>query len=408
MSKAFDKININRLIDSCKRIGIPQEALNFIKFLHQDRKAKTITAYGLTDPISLYSGIEQGETFSPLLWKIYYDPILSYINDKHKSKFLKIKSNSPLDLIFSNKSQSITIPPLAFMDDTVWHCESKENLQEILQDVSELYQLNNIQVNPLKSDLLHISKSKTSQTNTTPNHFLLFKNQQILPHKLDETIRYLGIFLDGNVSSKHIINIITNKINQFTHLIKFKKLLLIHISRLFNTILLPAIEYILQICSLPQKKINQLSSTLTKNTKHILHLSTNTNNDILTNPQLLNIPTLNKLLLLTNSSNINRCLNSNNLLTQITISRIKEWLTKTWQPALTKRAILANQRKTLNFTIINQLIPLYKNNISINNLPSNNSLNCIPINQLNSIYNFLPNLNSMITLSLRNNQILFL
>ena len=85
MSKAFDKININRLIDSCKRIGIPQEALNFIKFLHQDRKVKTITAYGLTDPISLYSGIEQGETFSPLLWKIYYDPILSYINNKYKS-----------------------------------------------------------------------------------------------------------------------------------------------------------------------------------------------------------------------------------------------------------------------------------------------------------------------------------
>ena len=67
MSKAFDKININHLIDSCKRIGIPQEALNFIKFLHQDRKAKTITAYGLTDPISLYLGIEQGETFSLLL-----------------------------------------------------------------------------------------------------------------------------------------------------------------------------------------------------------------------------------------------------------------------------------------------------------------------------------------------------
>ena len=176
MSKAFDKININHLIDSCKRIGIPQEALNFIKFLHQDRKAKTITAYGLTDPISLYSGIEQGETFSPLLWKIYYDSILSYINNKHKSKFLKIKSNSPLDLIFSNKPQSITISPLTFMDDTVWHCESRENLQEILQDISELYQLNNIQVNLLKSDLLHISKSKTSQINTTPNYILLFKN----------------------------------------------------------------------------------------------------------------------------------------------------------------------------------------------------------------------------------------
>jgi len=139
MSKAFDKINIYCLIDACKRIGIPQNALNFIKFLHQDRKARAITAYGLTDSIPLYSGIEQGETFSPLLWKIYYDPILCYINTKHKSKFLKIKSNSPLDLIFPNKSLPITIPPLAFMDDTVWHCESRENLQEILQDISDLY-----------------------------------------------------------------------------------------------------------------------------------------------------------------------------------------------------------------------------------------------------------------------------
>ncbi len=183
MSKAFDKININCLINSCKRIGIPQEALNFIKFLHQDRKAKTITAYGLTDPISLYSGIEQEETFSPLLWKIYYDPILSYINNKHKSKFLKIKSNSPLDLIFSNKPQSITIPPLAFIDDTVWHCESKENLQEILQDVSELYQLNNIQVNPLKSDLLHISlilsNSKNSSLYTYQDYLIQSSHQQL-------------------------------------------------------------------------------------------------------------------------------------------------------------------------------------------------------------------------------------
>ena len=218
----------------------------------------------------------------------------------------------------------------------------------------------------------------------------------------------MDIFLNRNSLSKPTINIITNKINQFTHLIKFKNPLPIHISRLFNTILSPAIEYLLQICSLPQKKINQLSSTLTKNTKHILHLSTNTNNDILTNPQLLNIPTLNKLLLLTNSSNINRYLNSNKLLTQITLSHIKEWLIKIWQLTLTKKTILSNQRKTLNFTIINQLILLYKNDISLNNLSFDDLQNLNQIHQLNSIYNFLPNLNSMMTLSLRNNQILFL
>src|SRR6185295_13331619 len=118
MSKAFDKINIKRLLDACKCIGISQPGLNFIEFLHQDRKAKAITAYGLTDPITLYSGIEQEETYSPLLWKIYYDPILSYINSKYNSKLLKISSQSPLEIVFTTPQTYTTIPPLAFMDDT--------------------------------------------------------------------------------------------------------------------------------------------------------------------------------------------------------------------------------------------------------------------------------------------------
>jgi exonuclease III len=67
MSKAFDKINIKRLQDTCKRIGIPQLAINFITNLHSDRQARVITVNGLTNPITLHSGIEQGETYSPLL-----------------------------------------------------------------------------------------------------------------------------------------------------------------------------------------------------------------------------------------------------------------------------------------------------------------------------------------------------
>src|SRR2546428_10694366 len=109
MSKAFDKININRLIESCKRIEIPQLATNFIFNLHNDHKAQIITSYGLTEPIPLYSGIEQGETYSPLLWKIYYDPILSYINNKYYKSFLKIQLSSQIEQISNKISTAITI-----------------------------------------------------------------------------------------------------------------------------------------------------------------------------------------------------------------------------------------------------------------------------------------------------------
>ena len=83
MSKAFDKINISWLQDTCKVIGIPPTGINLITELHTSRLAKVITAHRLTSPIHINSGIEQEETYSPLLWKIYYDPILVFIYDKY-------------------------------------------------------------------------------------------------------------------------------------------------------------------------------------------------------------------------------------------------------------------------------------------------------------------------------------
>ena len=67
MSKAFDKINISCLQDTCKRIGIPIKGIQLITELHTNRQARIITAHGLTSPVHIKSGIEQGETYSPLL-----------------------------------------------------------------------------------------------------------------------------------------------------------------------------------------------------------------------------------------------------------------------------------------------------------------------------------------------------
>jgi hypothetical protein len=117
------------------------------------------------------------------------------------------------------------------MDDTVWHCKSKNDLQNILDDISELYQLNNIQVNPSKSDLIHIFSNKKALQNNTSNILPLnFNNQPITPRKSNETIRYLGIFLDGKSSTKPSFDKILSKIFQFTHIIQYKKLLPIQIS----------------------------------------------------------------------------------------------------------------------------------------------------------------------------------
>jgi len=178
MSKAFDKINISRLQDTCKRIGIPIKGIQLITELHTNRQARIITAHGLTSPVHIKSGIEQGETYSPLLWKIYYDPILTYIHNKYKNHLLKITSSSPLEIVSNIPPSSITIPPMAFMDDTVWHSKNPETLQCILNDTQQLYNLNNIEINAAKSDLLYISQNKNKLNNTIP---MLYYNNQIIP-----------------------------------------------------------------------------------------------------------------------------------------------------------------------------------------------------------------------------------
>src|SRR5438876_8083396 len=119
MSKAFDKINISRLQETCKKIGIPTKGINFITELHTSRLAKIITEHGLTASVQLNSGIEQEETYSPLLWKIYYDPILIFISQKYQNYLLKISTQSPIDFISNTTLIPITIPSLAYIDNTV-------------------------------------------------------------------------------------------------------------------------------------------------------------------------------------------------------------------------------------------------------------------------------------------------
>ena len=405
MSKAFDKINIKRLQEACQRIGIPSSSINLITELHTSRLAKIITAHGLTPPVSIKSGIEQGETYSPLLWKIYYDPILTYISQKYNNNFLKISSSSPLDIISNLSPTSITIPPLAYMDDTVWHSENPEILQKIINDASSLYKLNNIEINLSKSDLLHIS----SKTSKFPNHSLSLDNQTITPRKSTDIIRYLGIYYDSTGSPKPTLDTIYNKIENFLSLIKYKKLLPSQISSLFNLVLQPSLEYLLQITPIHKNIQTKLSRLLSIQTKKMLSLAKNTNNISLTNPLTFNLPTLNNIIQKVSISNIERTFNTSPLLSNIGSARIKSWLSKIWSPKLTKETLLLHHRKIKNYTLLFHLTQLAKNNITISLSSQITTYPSFITENTHLIYDILPPTPNDLTInSLKNNKILFI
>src|ERR1044072_3281100 len=82
MSKAYDRVNICILQYAINRIKLPSLFIRFITNLFTNRTNQIFTPFGFTDPYNLLVGIDQGEVICPLLWCIYYDPLLSYIQNK--------------------------------------------------------------------------------------------------------------------------------------------------------------------------------------------------------------------------------------------------------------------------------------------------------------------------------------
>src|SRR5271154_5883629 len=99
------------------RLKIPQNFINIIQDLLTNRTCKIITSQGLTNSIPIIKGIPQGETISPLLWTIFYDPLLTKLNQNKK----KVHN------LFNN---------LAFMDNLNLLSHNKDTLQNLLNTTS--------------------------------------------------------------------------------------------------------------------------------------------------------------------------------------------------------------------------------------------------------------------------------
>src|SRR5204862_897218 len=116
----FDSIGLVPLENALKRIKCPQNIINFIISLFYNRQIRIITSHGLTESFTGQDGIDQGETISPLLWRIFYDPLLCKIQQNPKLGHT-IFAKWPSGII--NKptlTLSVKLATSAYMDDTIW------------------------------------------------------------------------------------------------------------------------------------------------------------------------------------------------------------------------------------------------------------------------------------------------
>src|ERR1044072_5443895 len=81
MSKVYNRVNICILQHAMNCIKLPSIFIRFITNLFTNRINQVFTPFDLTDPYNILVGIDQGEVICSLFWCIYYDPLLSFVQN---------------------------------------------------------------------------------------------------------------------------------------------------------------------------------------------------------------------------------------------------------------------------------------------------------------------------------------
>ncbi|GBC00394.1 hypothetical protein RclHR1_03840016 [Rhizophagus clarus] len=166
--KAFDSISLDFLSLALKCIGLPIHAVQCIINLFKGRQIQVATAFGPSPVFQDKDGIDQGDSFSPLLWRIYYDPLLATVTLLPNKGYTMdcIWSINPQELdTWEHFSHRIAIS--AYMDDTAWSDMFKNRIQDTLDIARSFYELVDI-------------KSTTKSTRSLTKQQLLYVQNKFL------------------------------------------------------------------------------------------------------------------------------------------------------------------------------------------------------------------------------------
>ena len=85
MRRAYDSVSWQMLELAMIRIKMNPTYITLCKNIHIMRQNQILTEYELTSSYPVMDGLDQGEVNAPILWRIFYDPLLCLIKIHHAS-----------------------------------------------------------------------------------------------------------------------------------------------------------------------------------------------------------------------------------------------------------------------------------------------------------------------------------
>src|SRR6266511_2157315 len=336
MSKAYDRVNIYMLQKAMNRLKLPLSFITFITNLFTNRKNRVFTAHGTTNSYNLLVGIDQGEVISPLLWCIYYDPLLTKLQHMAEQGLVGYQMshtwNHDLTNLSTPKHESCTIPLTAFMDDSHWINDSTPKLQTKLTITTSYNTLNSIQTNNDKAVLLSTKAAKRTENCEPITLTVGSEIINITPLPLNDSTRILGVWLTAGKSNQHIIKQIREEIVSCCALLKHKIITDKQILYIYNTVIIPRIEFRSQLVFLSKDQCDNIQACFRSLLKHKLRMPKNTPNAILKNNLIYNFRDLYENQIQAKYTSLFAILNDSSIVGISTHIRLLKLQTSRWLP----------------------------------------------------------------------------
>ena len=277
------------------------------------RKVGIITEFGTTEVFEAGDGIEQGETISPLVWRIFYDPLLRRIQDDPELGY-RVETEEITNLNTNEvRKRLVKQAAIAFADDTTWVARSKKEMDRIIQISQRFFKANDIQINSKKSKLIVMNPKKLREERS-----IVINEDQVKAEKAGSLARLLGVWLEARVNEQPIAKKADQVIKNLVRVLQRKKLTISQLVYINNMCIIPKIVYLLQTTRLSQAKLDQLHQPVLRLIKNKLGLAATTQNCIVTHAGLGICRVLSQEVFSKQLSSLQNRLNSENQIGELT------------------------------------------------------------------------------------------
>ncbi|GBC15254.2 ribonuclease H-like domain-containing protein [Rhizophagus irregularis DAOM 181602=DAOM 197198] len=266
---------------------------SFILSLFMKRTNHVFTAHGSTPAYRVRIGIDQGEVISPLLWVIYIDPLLTVLKNEMMDPYVL---STPSLINSPTPSPDLKINNLVFMDDSTLISSSKAGMEFMLSITEEFYQINNTSANHNKYVLITNSLLLTSNSTLSPITFNLNLSSlnsvpsiTITPISMTTSFRFLGVWFNIKSSRDFVKKQLKRECCSFAATIRPAKLSPKQVVYLHNAVLIPKLEYRMQVTHLSESDCHLVTRSIRSVVKHKANFSRSLPNPILFLSQALGL-----------------------------------------------------------------------------------------------------------------------